>query len=116
MSETESTPKRTVPRPIKASEVAAKSEESRATESPAKGNRERRGKRKGRQEQQEAQPKSNPALMRGPRPVKPQAEPEPMPEDPSSEAAETAETAELESSVESDDTAEATSADSVPES
>jgi hypothetical protein len=113
MSEPESTPKRTVPRPIKASEVAAKPEESRATESPAKGNRERRGKRKGRQEQQEAQPKANPALMRGPRPVKPQAEPEPMPEDPSSEAAETAE---LESSVESVDTAEATSADSVPES
>lgn len=106
MSDSQPTPKKVVPKPIKASERPAQGATPSA-QLPAKDRKDSRDKRKKRQGQPEELPKGNPALMRGPRPVKPATEPEPVlsaDEDSTEEATEA--TADAEASAEAPESSE----------
>jgi hypothetical protein len=93
MSESESAPKKVIPKPIKAADLPAKPADAPKQEGEKRDrgeDRGGRGKRKGRDEQEVA-PRVSPALQRGPRYVPPKAAPEPVLEEEieSSDASET---------------------------
>jgi hypothetical protein len=81
MSESESAPKRVIPKPIKAADLPAKPADAPKQDRENRdggGDKRGKGNRKGRDEPKEAAPRVSAALQRGPRFTPPKPEPEPI--------------------------------------